>query len=254
MSVLIDAADAGHTGRIVLLASYRTEDEALFRPEMAVLRQRLPGLEVAVFVTAQAGRIGVDALRPHAGPGSRAHLCGPAGMMQDLIGHLVELGVPRESVRTEAFVSGRSRETRRERSHAIALAAAATGRTEFTITMTGSDPTFPCRPGQSILDAANAADVPLPQSCGEAPAAPAGYACSPATTRPTPGACSPPTNWPSAGGWPARPCPPRTCTSLDRPPGHGTRPPGTRRSIMTGCRARRPRSAIAYGHRAGPPA
>lgn len=167
MSVLFAAADAGHTGRIVLLASYRTEDEVVFGPEISALRARLPGLAVSVFVTDRQGRIGLDELRPHAGPETRVHLCGPAPMMQDLIGCLTELGVPREAIRTEAFVSGRSKETRREKAHAIAVAAAAAGVTEFMIGTVGGAPAFPCSPGQSVLDAANAVGVALPQSCGE---------------------------------------------------------------------------------------
>jgi ferredoxin-NADP reductase/phytoene dehydrogenase-like protein len=167
MSVLVAAADAGHTGRIVLLASFRTEDEVAFRPEIEALRERLPGLEASIFVTGRNGRIGVDVLRAYTEDAYRVHLCGPASMMQDLIGHLTDLRVPREAIHTEAFVSGRSKETRQEKAHAIALAAAAAGVTAFTIGMTGGDSAFPCHPGQSVLDAANAADVPLPQSCGE---------------------------------------------------------------------------------------
>ncbi|MEU1345437.1 2Fe-2S iron-sulfur cluster-binding protein, partial [Streptomyces sp. NPDC005827] len=167
MSVLLAAADAGHPGRIVLLASFRTQDEVLFGPEIEALRSRLPGLEVSVFVTDRKRRIGLDELLPYAGPVTRAHLCGPAPMMQDLIGRLRELGVPREAIRTEAFVSGRSRETRREKAHAIAVAAAAAGVSEFMIGTVGGAPAFPCGPGQSVLDAANAVGVALPQSCGE---------------------------------------------------------------------------------------
>lgn len=167
MSVLLAAADAGHTGRIVLLASHRTEAEVVFGPEIEALRSRLPGLAVSVFTTDRTGRIGLDDLRPHAGPTTRVHLCGPAPMMQDLIGRLTELGVPREAVHTEAFVSGRSRETRRERAHAIAVAAAAAGVDQFMIGTVDGVPAFPCDPGQSVLDAANAVGVALPQSCGE---------------------------------------------------------------------------------------
>ncbi|MFJ8105874.1 FAD-dependent oxidoreductase [Streptomyces sp. NPDC096132] len=167
MSVLLAAADAGHTGRIVLLASFRTEDEVVFGPEIEALRYRLPGLEVSVFTTDRNRRIGLDELLPHAGPTTLVHLCGPAPMMQDMIGRLRELGVPREAIRTEAFVSGRSKETRREKAHAIAVAAAAAGVTEFVIGRAGGAPAFPCSPGQSVLDAANAVGVALPQSCGE---------------------------------------------------------------------------------------
>lgn len=167
MSVLAAAADGGHTGPIVLLASYRNQDEVMFVPELAALTARLPGLRVQTFVTKQTGRIGVDTLRPYAGSTTRVHLCGPAPMMQDLIGHLTELGVPREAIHTEAFVSGRSQYTRREKAHAIALTAAAGGVNEFRIDVDDDDSAFPCRPGESILDAANVAGLPLPQSCGE---------------------------------------------------------------------------------------
>jgi phytoene dehydrogenase-like protein/ferredoxin-NADP reductase len=167
MSVLLAAADAGHTGRIVLLASHRTANEVVFGPELAALRTRLPGLEASVFETDRHGRIGPGELLPHARPTTRVHLCGPAPMMQDLIGRLTELGVPREAIHTEAFVSGRSKETRREKAHAIAVAAAAAGVTEFMIGTDDGVQVFPCSPGQSILDAANAVGVTLPQSCGE---------------------------------------------------------------------------------------
>ncbi|MFD8078345.1 FAD-dependent oxidoreductase [Streptomyces sp. NPDC059718] len=182
MSVLLAAADAGHTGRIVLLASFRTEDEVVFRPEIEALRSRLPGLEVSIFTTGRKRRIGLDDLLPHAGPTTRVHLCGPAPMMQDLIGRLRELGVPREAIHTEAFVSGRSKETRREKAHSIAVAAAAAGVTEFVIGTEGGAPAFPCSPGQSVLDAANAVGVALPQSCGEG-------ACGTCRVRVLSGAC-----------------------------------------------------------------
>lgn len=163
MSVLHAAAEAGHPGRIVLLAGFRSEADVLFGPELEALRERLPGLEVSIFT---GRRIDAAALKAYAGAG-RVHLCGPAAMMRDVIGYLTDLEVPREAIRTEAFVSGRSRETRRERAHVIALAAAAAGVTAYTIEMADGEAAFGCSPGQSVLDGANAADVALPQSCGE---------------------------------------------------------------------------------------
>ncbi|MDP9796183.1 phytoene dehydrogenase-like protein/ferredoxin-NADP reductase [Catenuloplanes nepalensis] len=158
LSVLAAAADAGHTGRIVLLAGARV---VLFRDDIAALRERLPGLEVELFT---GRRIGRDALRPYAAAVTRVHLCGPAPMMQDVLGHLTALGVPRDAVHTEAFVSERSRRTRRERAHAIALAADA-GR--FTVDVRGEDTAFGVLPGQTVLDGANAAGLGFAQSCGE---------------------------------------------------------------------------------------
>jgi all-trans-retinol 13,14-reductase len=167
MSVLAAAADAGHDGPIVLLAAHRSESERLFGAELAALRERLPGLRVETFISGQRGRIGAAALRPFAATAARAHLCGPAPMMQDLIGHLTDLGMPRDRIRTEAFVSGRSRQTRREKAHVIARTAEAAGVTAFRVDVEDGGPVFPCRPGQTVLDAANAAGVPMPQSCGE---------------------------------------------------------------------------------------
>ncbi|WP_326559762.1 FAD-dependent oxidoreductase [Micromonospora sp. NBC_01796] len=174
VSVLAAAADAGHHGRIVLLAGCRTEDEIPYRQELEQLQARLPGLEVAVFLTqpgagwqGRRGRIDLEALRPYVAGVTRVHLCGPAPMMQDVLGLLTALEVPRDTLHTEAFVSGRSTQTRRERAHAIAVAAEQAGVTGYTIAERDRSTTFACPPGQTVLDAANAARIPFPQSCGE---------------------------------------------------------------------------------------
>lgn len=88
-------------------------------------------------------------------------------MMQDVLGLLTALEVPRDTLHTEAFVSGRSTQTRRERAHAIAVAAEQAGVTGYTIAERDRSTTFACPPGQTVLDAANAARIPFPQSCGE---------------------------------------------------------------------------------------
>jgi ferredoxin-NADP reductase len=174
ISVLEAAADAGHPGRIVLLAGCRTEDEIPYRSDVERLAGRLPGLEAAFFVSrpgpgwvGRRGRIDQQSLRPYAVGASRVHLCGPASMMQDLIGSLTRLGIPREAIHTEAFVSGNSRQTRREKAHAVALAAEEAGITRYTIGVRGEETAFPCRPGETLLDAANGAGMGFPQSCGE---------------------------------------------------------------------------------------
>jgi ferredoxin-NADP reductase/phytoene dehydrogenase-like protein len=174
ISVLNAAADACHIGRIVLLAGCRTEEEIPYLSDVEALRNRLPGLEVAFFVSrprpgwsGRHGRIDRQNLHPYAVGAARVHLCGPAPMMQDVIGLLTKLGVPRAAIHTEAFVSGNSKQTRRERAHAVALAAAEAGITRYTIGVRDEDTTFACPPGQTLLDAANAADMAFPQSCGE---------------------------------------------------------------------------------------
>ncbi|GAA2659796.1 MULTISPECIES: 2Fe-2S iron-sulfur cluster-binding protein [Actinosynnema] len=162
LSVLRAAATAGHTGRITLLAAHR--GQLPFAAELPALRDRLPGLEVVLFPSGGGKRIDADALRPHAAGVGRVHLCGPAPMMRDVLGALADVGVPRERVRTEAFVSGESKRTRLERAHAIALAAEVD---EYLVTMPDDGVEFPCRPGETLLAAAGGAKVDVPRSCEE---------------------------------------------------------------------------------------
>ncbi|GAB3262114.1 FAD-dependent oxidoreductase [Kineosporia babensis] len=157
LSVLHAAVAAGHQGRITLLAAYR--GELPFADELPAL----PGLEVQLFPSEAGQRIGAEQLTPYVADVSRVHVCGPAPMMQAILGHLADLGVPRDRVHTEAFVSGDSKQTRLERAHAIALAATVD---EFTIAMPDGK-AFPCRPGESLLTAANDAGVEVEQSCEE---------------------------------------------------------------------------------------
>ncbi|MGE0817017.1 MAG: FAD-binding protein, partial [Vicinamibacterales bacterium] len=173
VSVLAAAAEAGHRGPITLLAAFRSEADILFADEIAAFGARLPGLRAEVFVTARDsgwrgphGRIGADALRPHVAGVVRVHLCGPAAMMQAAIGALTALGVPRDAIHTEAFVSSRTKTTRIENARAIARAASEAGIAAFRIGLPDGA-TFSCRPGETILAAANAAHVPFSQSCGE---------------------------------------------------------------------------------------
>ncbi len=173
ISVLAAAAEAGHAGPITLLASFRSQAEILFAAEIDAFRRRLPGLDVQIFLTAPdaawqgpRGRIDSAAMQPYASGVVRAHLCGPVAMMQSLIGMLNAFGVPRDAIQTEAFVSSQSRRTRAENAQAIAMAAAEARIGSFRITLRNGTG-FDCRPGQTLLAAANAAHVPFSQSCGE---------------------------------------------------------------------------------------
>lgn len=173
MSVLAAAADGAYSGPITLLASFRSSAEVLFREEIEGFKARLPGLEVVFFVTASDGggtgsrnRIALETLRAHVGKVSRVHLCGPAPMMQTMIGALTELNVPREIIHTEIFVSSDRRRSRAENARNIAVAAREAGIREFKIAVRG-ETGFSCPPGQTILAAANAARIPFRQSCNE---------------------------------------------------------------------------------------
>lgn len=173
ISILAAAAAARHRGTITLLACFRSEDEFLFHAELQSFRAALPGLTIGLFVTrghtapgATAGRIDRDALcGPVAGAGL-VYLCGPDPFMAAMIEHLAGLGVGRDRIRTEAFVSASTGRTRAELAAAVERSAADAGVAAFSITVDG-DARISCRPGETLLAAANAARVPFGQSCHE---------------------------------------------------------------------------------------
>lgn len=169
LSVLAAAAEASHPGPITLLASFRSEADVLFAKEIEAFKRQLPGLDVSIHVTAagvQPGRIGLATLQPLAADTTRVHLCGPAPMMQSMIGALVELGIARDAIHTEAFVSSQSRKTLSENAQMIRLMAKDAGIGRFQIGMQDAA-AFTCLPGETLLAAANRAAVPFGQSCRE---------------------------------------------------------------------------------------
>jgi ferredoxin-NADP reductase/phytoene dehydrogenase-like protein len=173
ISVLAAAAELGHGGRVTLLASFRSEEESLFRSEIETFQKTLSRLDVVIFITRSGaestrspGRLNRDALRPHVQGVGRIQLCGPDAFMSAMIAALCELQVPRDIVHTEAFVSSRLTQTLAEQAQAIRFAAATEGLAGFAVQVR-SGRAFPCAPGQTLLAAANGAGVPFAQSCHE---------------------------------------------------------------------------------------
>jgi all-trans-retinol 13,14-reductase len=173
LGLLEGAAAARYRGPLTLLASFRTEADIVFRRELETLGHDLPNLTTLLFLTRPSlgwrglvGRIDRNAIRPHALPDRHVYLCGPAGMMQALIGDLLELGMPRNAIHTEAFVSSVATASRAENARQVARAAVEAGIERFVVTVRGGA-SFECRPGQNLLAAANAASIPFDQSCTE---------------------------------------------------------------------------------------
>lgn len=173
VSLLAEAADARYPGPIVLLAAFRNKRDVLFADELDGFPHRLPQFHTSLFVTqagpewdGERGRIDINRLRTHVKEVARVHLCGPPSMMQYTIDLLTELGVPRDRIRTEAFVSPQTPASRVERAWANQAQAERAGVSQFKVLLEG-DEAFFCSPGQTVLRAANAARVSLPQSCGE---------------------------------------------------------------------------------------
>lgn len=108
MSILKSALAEGN-GRIVLLYANRNEESVIFAAELAELARRAPErLVVLHWLESLQGLPAEPALRallaPHA-PGREAFVCGPAPFMAAVRAALADLGLPRERVHLETFVS-----------------------------------------------------------------------------------------------------------------------------------------------------
>jgi glycine betaine catabolism B len=175
MSVLRYLTDCAWPGEIVLLYACRSSDEYVFAEELRQLQRRHARLQVIASMTraegtawdGPRGRLGkaliVDAVPDIAR--RRVHLCGPAPMMEAVKQALAELGVPAQQVKTEAFGPA-IRPADRQPPVAMAMARARElpGATP-TVRFVRSGKAAPLPPDASILEVAEAIDVPIDSAC-----------------------------------------------------------------------------------------
>jgi ferredoxin-NADP reductase len=113
MSVIRYLTSRGWPNEIVLLDCFREPRDFIFREELEYLQRRNPNLRVIAAAT-RRGRepwIGLEGrftkeIIAYSLPkiaSHRIHLCGPPPMMEGIRGILLELGVPKEQIKTEAF-------------------------------------------------------------------------------------------------------------------------------------------------------
>jgi ferredoxin-NADP reductase len=113
MSVIRYLTDRSWAGDIFLLYSCHSPRDIIFRQELDYIQRRHPNLRVIVTVSqpeganwkGPMGRITKELIaRSVPDLASRyVHLCGPVPLMEEVKRILVELGVPPERVKTEAF-------------------------------------------------------------------------------------------------------------------------------------------------------
>ncbi|WP_237047711.1 ferredoxin--NADP reductase [Lentzea guizhouensis] len=145
------ADPAGH--RIALLHCDRTAEDTIFGAELAELARRHPGrFSVTHVLTSRDGRLDVAGVRRWVtglapAPGARFYLCGPEAFMDTV---RQALDVPADHVHLERYTSG--------------PAAARTSATPQRMVVEGLG-TAVVEPGQTLLDAALAAGLPMPYSC-----------------------------------------------------------------------------------------
>lgn len=166
MSVTRYLTDTNWPGDIHLLLSFRSPRENPFQEEIAALQTRNSHLRVAATMsdpnveewTGARGRID-KAFLASAVPNiaaQRVHLCGPLAMMNAVTAALLDLGVPPERIKKEAFGTETRDPTRK---------AASTGRIIGRVTFQMSQVSAPIAENDTILDVADRAHVFIDNAC-----------------------------------------------------------------------------------------
>ena len=166
MSVTRYLTDTSWPGDIHLLLSFRNPREYPFQEEIAALQARNSRLRVAATMsdpkveewTGARGRID-KAFLASAVPNiatQRVHLCGPLAMMNAVTAALLDLGVPPERIKKEAFGTETRDPTRK---------AASAGRIVGRVTFQMSQVSAPIAENDTILDIADKAHVFIDNAC-----------------------------------------------------------------------------------------
>ncbi len=166
MSVVRALTDWQWAGEVHLVLSFRSPSDYLFREEIATLQSSNPRLSVTVTMSdpqgepwsGPTGRIDQMLLRRAVAniAAQRVHLCGPPTMMDAVKSVLIDLGVPQSQIKAEAFGTIKRNPTARtSKSQAVA------GR----VTFLSSQTTLPVSEGTTILDVADAANIPIDNAC-----------------------------------------------------------------------------------------
>lgn len=113
MSAIRYLTDRGWPGEIFLLFSCRTPDEMIFGDELNYLHDRNPNFHLFVTMTraeglpwaGARGRISKELLNQSVPniAARRVHICGPSAMIKELRQAAVELGLPPDQIKIEAF-------------------------------------------------------------------------------------------------------------------------------------------------------
>jgi ferredoxin-NADP reductase len=178
MSVLRYLTDRSWPGDIYLLYGCHAPQDIIFREELDYLQRRHPNLHVVISVThpegtdwkGPTGRITKETIAQTVPEiASRyVHLCGPVPLMEAIKKGLLELGVPEDRIKTEAFGLALGKP---EPSRAL---AAPTGRgaeetvstaTLPTVSFSLSDKAALLPPDKTVLDIADEIGVEIDNSC-----------------------------------------------------------------------------------------
>jgi ferredoxin-NADP reductase len=181
MSVLRYLIDRSWPGDIYFLYCISTPQDFIFREELDYLQRRHPNLRVIVTVShpegtdwkGPVGRITKELIAQSVPDlASRyVHVCGPVPMMEAVKKMLIDLGVPTERIKTEAFglALGKPEPTLPLPAPASVAGAPAEQKTVQaalpTATFSVSDKSAPLPPDKAILDVADEIGVEIDNSC-----------------------------------------------------------------------------------------
>jgi ferredoxin-NADP reductase/DMSO/TMAO reductase YedYZ heme-binding membrane subunit len=170
MSKLRYLVDTAWPGEVFFVYCARSEQDIIFRDELAAIAKRHPNVHVTITLTRAAdawtgerGRISVEMLRRVISelPSRRVHMCGPQSMADDMRSLLISAGVPAEQIEFEAFTSPKATGGAAATSSDAMLDASAT----HELTFASSGKTISTNAGQTILEAAEANGVEILFDC-----------------------------------------------------------------------------------------
>lgn len=173
--------DISWPGEVYLVYGAQTTEQFIFRDELEYLQRRMNNLHVAATMARAAGtawmgsegQITAEFLARSVPDLSkrRVHLCGPPGMMQALKKTLVELGVPPEQIKSEAFgpalgaVPPPGRTVIKSGESEIKGGTPSIGPATASIRFAKSGKAAPLPPDKSVLEVAESIGVSIDYSC-----------------------------------------------------------------------------------------
>lgn len=173
MSMLRHAVAAEPSRPVTLLYSVHTQRDIAYRQELRWLAERAPQTRIVVTTTRgprspeyDSGRVDARMIEAHvdAPKDTVFMICGPAAMIDAVKEVLGRMGVPESQVRSEAFEAAVA-STAEAPTPAVAEQAPGGAAGGATLRLVGSELTATIAPGQSLLDAAEAAGADIPFAC-----------------------------------------------------------------------------------------
>jgi ferredoxin-NADP reductase len=179
MSVLRYLTDRCWPGDIYLLYGCHAPQDVIFREELDYLQRRHSNLHVVITVThpegtewkGPTGRVTKELLAQTVPDiASRyVHLCGPVPLMETIKKGLIELGVPENRVKTEAFGLALGKPEPTSLRTAIPAGGEASEKATTVqlpaVTFSLSDKSAPLPPDKPLLDVADEIGVEIDNSC-----------------------------------------------------------------------------------------